>query len=91
MPARKISRNERFVGPAADLVELGHSPLALVGAVAAALAFDVADDPEAAQLQQDLAEARGNRAATDELVTRYTGIEPGHGLFDPFAEVFAKA
>lgn len=90
-PARKISRNERFVGPAADLVELGHSPLALVGAVAAALAFDVADDPEAAQLQQDLAEARGNRAATDELVTRYTGIEPGHGLFDPLAEVFAEA
>lgn len=90
-PVRKISRNERFVGPAADLAELGHPAPALVGAVAAALRFDVADDPEAMELQQALSEARGDRAATDALVTRFTGIAPGHDLFEPLAEVFAQA
>lgn len=90
-PLRKISRNERFIGPAAELAEHGQSPKALVSAVAAALAFDVPEDAEAQELQQLLAEARGDRARTDALVTKLTGIAADHPLFAELSEVFAAA
>ncbi|MDO4253996.1 MAG: mannitol-1-phosphate 5-dehydrogenase [Kocuria sp.] len=90
-PLRKISRSERFVGPAAELAERGMNASALVSAVAAALHFDAAGDSEAQQLQADLDAARGDRAATDELVTRLTGISPDHPLFSALAKTFAAA
>ena len=44
-PLRKLSRHERFIGPAAELVERGHTAWDLLNAVGAALRFDVpADD-----------------------------------------------
>ena len=44
-PLRKLSRHERFIGPAAELAERGIVPEALLGAIAAALRFnDPADD-----------------------------------------------
>lgn len=51
-PLRKLSRNDRFVGPAAQLAERGLSAEALLSAMGAALRFDVAEDPEAVELQQ---------------------------------------
>lgn len=90
-PLRKISRHERFIGPAAELAERGLGSRALVGAVAAALAFDVPADPESAELQDRLAETRGDREAGDRLVTELTGIEAGHPLFPALSEVFAAA
>ena len=90
-PLRKISRTERFVGPAAELAERGLSADALVAAVAAALAFDVPEDPESAELQARLAAARGDRQATDALVTDLTGIAEEHPLFPALSEVFAAA
>lgn len=90
-PLRKISRNERFIGPAAELAERGLGSQTLVGAVAAALAFDVPADPESAELQARLAETRGDREAGDRLVTELTGIEAGHPLFPALSEVFAAA
>lgn len=90
-PLRKISRTERFVGPAAELAESGSSAEALVAAVGAALAFDVPEDPESAELQSRLAEARGDRSATDQLATELTGIGPQHPLFPALSEVFATA
>lgn len=90
-PLRKISRNERFIGPAAELAERGLGAPALVGAVAAALAFDVPADPESVELQARLAEVRGDRQAVDRLVTELTGIGAEHPLFPALSEVFATA
>lgn len=93
-PLRKISRNERFIGPAAELAEMGQKPLALVAAVAAALRFDVAEDAESQELQEALAAMRAAddvRAAARELVIARTGIEEGHPLFPALVEVFAAA
>lgn len=88
-PLRKISRNERFIGPAAELAERGLDASALVSAVGAALGFDVADDPEAAELQSKIAAARGDRAASDALVTELTGIGAEHPLFPALSKSFA--
>lgn len=88
-PLRKISRHERFIGPAADLVELGHTPAALVNAVAAALRFDVPEDPESVELQQKRAAAAGSRQASDLLASELTGITPDHPLFPAVAQAFA--
>ena len=89
-PLRKISRNERFIGPAAELAERGHDASALVNTVAAALRFDVPEDPESRELQEKLAAARGSREATDVLVTELTGISPEHPLFASLSEAFAS-
>ena len=89
-PLRKISRNERFIGPAAELAERGHDTPALVNTVAAALHFDVPEDPESRELQEKLAAARGSREATDVLVTELTGISPEHPLFASLSEAFAS-
>jgi len=82
-PLRKLSRNERFIAPAAELVENGGTAWDLLNAVGAALRFDVPDDAESVELQAML---RSGRPA-GELVTSITGIEPTHPLFAPLVEV----
>ncbi|MFS0854514.1 mannitol-1-phosphate 5-dehydrogenase [Microbacterium sp. 179-I 3D4 NHS] len=82
-PLRKISRHERFIGPAALAAEHGLPTEALVGAVAAALDFEDADDPQAIELQQLL---RTEDAVA--LTTRTTGLEPEHPLFPAVQAVF---
>ena len=51
-PLRKLSRNERLIGPAAELAERGVRPQHLLATVEAALSFDVPDDPESVELQR---------------------------------------
>jgi mannitol-1-phosphate 5-dehydrogenase len=75
-PLRKLSRHERFVGPAAELAELGLPSEALVRAMGAALHFDVPDDPQSV----DLLELLGSLGSRD-FVQQVTGLEPGHPLF----------
>ena len=75
-PLRKLSRNERFVGPAAELAELGLPTDALVRAMGAALHFDVPDDPQSVELRELL----GSLSPQD-FVVQVTGLEPGHPLF----------
>ena len=63
-PLRKLSRHERFIGPAAELAERGIVPEALLGAIAAALRFNDPADAEAVELRRDpgiLQRRRGNR------------------------------
>lgn len=55
-PLRKLSRDERFVGPAAWLVERGERADGLIAAYAAALRFDAAADDQAVELQRLLGE-----------------------------------
>ncbi|UOE42602.1 mannitol-1-phosphate 5-dehydrogenase [Agromyces larvae] len=85
-PLRKLSRSERFIGPAAELVERGMPVAGLLDAVAAALRFDVAADAEAVDLQALL-----RSDAAPEVVREVTGIESGHPLFDPLVAIVAGA
>jgi mannitol-1-phosphate 5-dehydrogenase len=75
-PLRKISRHERFIGPAAMAAERGLPTTALVAAVAAALEFDDPEDEQSVELQHLL---RSEDALT--FTTRTTGLDPEHPLF----------
>ena len=75
-PLRKLSRNERFVGPAAELVERGIEPSALVRTIGAALRFDVADDPESQQLRAQLAEL-----SAEDFTVSVTGLDSTNPLY----------
>lgn len=75
-PLRKLSRHERFIGPAAELAERGIVPEALLGAIAAALRFNDPADAEATELAQILASS-----PPAEATERITGLAPEHPLF----------
>ena len=75
-PLRKLSRNERFIGPAAEAAERGLPVDALVAAMGAALAFDDPDDPQAVELQAMLREQDADAA-----VVAVTGLERSHPLY----------
>ncbi|MFE7846116.1 mannitol-1-phosphate 5-dehydrogenase [Microbacterium sp. NPDC057407] len=81
-PLRKLSRHERFVGPAAEAAELGLPVDALLDAIGAALAFDDSEDPQSVDLQRML---REQDAAT--LTSSVTGLEPQHPLFSRIVEL----
>ncbi|MFC0681321.1 mannitol-1-phosphate 5-dehydrogenase [Lysobacter korlensis] len=85
-PLRKLSRHERFIGPAAQLAERGHAAEHLLAAVGAALAFDVPEDAESAQLQKLLS---SGRPAAD-LTAEITGLGADHPLFPSVVEVFER-
>lgn len=88
-PLRKISRNERFIGPAADLAELGRPTDALLATVAALLEFDVAEDPEAVSLQQTLAELKAGGSDLDTVTAQLTGLDAEHPLYTGVRTVIA--
>lgn len=75
-PLRKLSRHERFIGPAAELAERGIVPEALLGAIAAALRFNDPADAEATELAHVLASS-----SPAEATIRITGLAPEHPLF----------
>lgn len=82
-PVRKLSRHERFVGPAARGAELGLPTTALVRAIAAALAFDDPADEQSVELQRRL---RTEDAIS--LATSVTGLQDGHPLFPAVRDAF---
>ena len=75
-PLRKLSRHERFVGPAAEAAERGLKVDELVAAMAAALAFSDPADEESVQLQRLLRERDAAAFAAE-----VTGLPPDHPLF----------
>ncbi|PZU46350.1 MAG: mannitol-1-phosphate 5-dehydrogenase [Microbacterium sp.] len=75
-PLRKLSRHERFVGPAAAAAERGLPTSALVAAMAAALEFDEPSDEQSVELQQRLRDEDA-----EAFTASVTGLEPGHPLF----------
>jgi mannitol-1-phosphate 5-dehydrogenase len=85
-PLRKLSRSERFIGPAAQLAERGHSAEHLLAAVGAALRFDVPEDAESVELQKLLTSGR----AAEDLAAEITGLDAGHPLFPAVVEVFER-
>jgi mannitol-1-phosphate 5-dehydrogenase len=86
-PLRKLGRNDRFIGPAADYVQyVGGVPEALLAAVGAALRFDVPEDSQSFELQQLL-----QRADAADIVDEVMGIQRGDELFEPLVEVVRAA
>lgn len=82
-PLRKLSRHERFIGPAAEAVERGLSADALLVAVAAALAFDDPADEQSVELQRRLRDEDATRLASE-----VTGLDERHPLFPAILAVF---
>lgn len=82
-PLRKLGRDDRLIGPAAQLAERGLPHTALLRAVGAALRFDVPEDPESVELQRILRDT-----APSEALLRVTGISVGHPLHDGLLAVF---
>lgn len=74
-PLRKLSRSERFIGPAGELAERGMPFDALVSAIGAALEFDVHDDEQSVELQAKLHELN-----PETFVEEVTGLAPEHPL-----------
>ncbi|MBO1769715.1 mannitol-1-phosphate 5-dehydrogenase [Agrococcus sp. TF02-05] len=85
-PLRKLSRHERFVEPAAQLVDRGESADALVAAFGTALRFDAPGDEQALELQELL---RSLDPAA--FVARVTGLEAEHPLTARLVEVVREA
>lgn len=83
-PLRKLSRHERFVGPAAEAIERGLPVDALVAAMSAALEFQDAEDAQAVDLQRMLRELDAE-AFTAEV----TGLDAEHPLFGRIVEIVA--
>jgi len=81
-PLRKLGRNERFVGPAAELAERGLSSEALVRTMGIALRFDVPEDPQSVELQQLL-----TTLPAESFVAQVSGLEETHPLFADVVEV----
>ncbi len=75
-PLRKLSRHERFVGPAAEAAERGLSTDALLEAMGALLSFDDSEDPQSVDLQRMLREQDA-----DTFTATTTGLESEHPLF----------
>ncbi|PYI22037.1 mannitol-1-phosphate 5-dehydrogenase [Aspergillus japonicus CBS 114.51] len=85
-PLRKLSRKERFIGPAAQLAERGQKYDALMDAVEMALRFqNVPGDQESAELAEIL-EGQSPESATSHL----TGLEEKHPLYPAVLERVRK-
>lgn len=74
-PLRKLSRHERFVGPASELAASGTTPSALLGAIEAALRFDAPGDDEAMKLQGMLRDG-------SDIVAEVMGLTSSDALYD---------
>lgn len=85
-PLRKLSRKERFIGPAAQLAERGMKFDALLGSIEKALQFqNVEGDDESKELAIILKE-KSAAEATQQL----TGLETDHPLYQPVLKVVEK-
>ncbi|KAF2188684.1 mannitol-1-phosphate dehydrogenase [Zopfia rhizophila CBS 207.26] len=85
-PLRKLSRNERFIGPAAHLIEMGDKVDHLLGAVDMALRFqNVEGDDESFELAKILKEN-----SAEDATTKITGLDKSHGLFAQVVPIVTK-
>ncbi|KAF2125084.1 mannitol-1-phosphate 5-dehydrogenase [Dothidotthia symphoricarpi CBS 119687] len=85
-PLRKLSRKERFVGPAAQLAERGEKFDALLGSIEMAYRFqNVEGDDESFELAKILKEN-----SAEEVVTKVNGLEKDHPLFKSIVPIVQK-
>lgn len=85
-PLRKLSRKERFIGPAAQLAERGEKVDGLLKGIEMALRFqNVPGDDESAELAKILSSSSGPEA-TEKL----TGLDKSHPLFEKVVKAVEK-
>lgn len=84
-PIRKLSPNDRLVSPALQAYEAGLGYTALARSMAAALLFESADDPEAAELAASIRDI-GVAAA----LTKVSGIAAEHPVHQAGMAEYAK-
>jgi mannitol-1-phosphate 5-dehydrogenase len=85
-PLRKLSRKERFIGPAAQLAEMGEKVDALLGAIEMALRFqNVEGDDESKELAKILKEN-----SAEDATSKITGLEKEHPLYSQIVPVVKK-
>jgi mannitol-1-phosphate 5-dehydrogenase len=85
-PLRKLSRHERFVGPAAEAAERGLPVDGLLAAIGATLAFDAPEDEQSVEMRRLLGELDA-----EAFTAQVTGLEPAHPLFGRIAAAVAAA
>ena len=83
-PVRKLSPNDRLVRPATLAYQYGIPAAHLTTAMAAALHFDCAGDPESDQLQASIREH-----GIHSTITRFTGLDEQHPLHIQAAEQYS--
>ncbi|RDW90957.1 putative mannitol-1-phosphate 5-dehydrogenase [Coleophoma crateriformis] len=87
-PLRKLSRKERFIGPAAELAEEGKEFSALLDAAEMAFRFqNVEGDEESVELAKIMSE---NSDKPEAVVEKVCGLESSHPLFSHVVEVVKK-
>jgi mannitol-1-phosphate 5-dehydrogenase len=74
-PKRKLSAQDRLVGPALQAYEMGIVPSGLATAIAAALLFDYNEDSEAVEIQYSIQEN-----GFEGTIYKYTGLPKDHPL-----------
>jgi len=85
-PLRKLSRKERFIGPASQLAERGLKFDALLGAVEMALRFqNVEGDDESVELAKILKEQSAEQATST-----LTGLDKSHPLYEHIVPIVKK-
>lgn len=85
-PLRKLSRNERFIGPAAELAEGGKEVWALLDAAEMAFRFqNVEGDDESVELAKIMEEK-----TPEEVVKQVCGLESNHPLFPQVVKIVKK-
>lgn len=85
-PLRKLSRKERFIGPAAELAEEGKSFGALLDAAEMAFRFQNVDgDDESAELAKIMASS-----SAEEVVQQVCGLTEKDKLFEHVVEVVKR-
>lgn len=85
-PVRKLSRKERFIGPASQLAERGMPFENLLGAAEMALRFqNVSGDEESVELAHILKENKAHDATS-----QLTGLKAGHPLYAPMLHRVSK-
>ncbi|KAK2010724.1 mannitol dehydrogenase domain-containing protein [Colletotrichum eremochloae] len=85
-PLRKLSRKERFIGPAAELAEMGQDCSALLRAAEMAFRFqDVEGDDESKELSKLMSEN-----GPEDVVTKVCGIQSSEKIHPMLVEVVRR-
>ncbi|KAK4448360.1 mannitol-1-phosphate 5-dehydrogenase [Podospora aff. communis PSN243] len=85
-PLRKLSRKERFIGPAAELAENGEDCSALLDAAEMAFRFqNVEGDEESVELAKIMAEKK-----PDDVVQEVCGLQPNEKLYPKVVDIVKR-
>lgn len=82
-PIRKLSPGDRLVAPALQAYELGLSYRSLAKSMAAALLFNVPEDPESVEIQASI-----QKVGALETAVKYTGIAADHHVMKEIMEQY---